>query len=889
MRQPLKLLRSLHYSIWIGLLTLWLVIIALPAVATSHLDRQTPIAEKVNPDTLASSPNLAEAGSASLDSSRNLNTYGLLQKGKTAYETGRFGEAVQHWQRAAHDYQKHKNTAYQALAGNYLALAYRELGKWREAEEQVNQSIQLIEEYTPRRRETANLTAITAQILNTKGSLQLAMGQAELALYSWQQAEDYYNQDQDKVGLFGSRLNQAQALQHLGLYRRAEKLLSQLQEDLTQQSDPFLKALGLRSLGNALQVTGNLTESKAVLEESLALAQEFNLTETISSTFFSLGNVARISGKSDLAIAYYQKAATASPDSLSAVESKLNQIDLLIQQEQWEKTNSLVWQVKTNLEALTTSRRTLYAKVNLAKKLTDLVSQNINFVSYDTDVPQLLETAISEAQALKDIRSQSYALGTLGYWYEKHREYSQAKQATEQALALAVNANAPDISYQWQWQLGRLFQAQGNIQEAIAVETAAVATLQDIRSDLVATNEDIQFSFRESVEPIYRNLVGLLLSNNPNQENLIQARETIESLQLAELENYFREACIDAKPKKIDQIDNNAAVIYPIILDDRLAVITSLPHSPLTYHEQKISEDEIEAILEKMLQSFNPIFSNKQRLELSQKLYDWLIEPNEAQFTQQDIETLVFVLDGSLRNLPMAALYNGDKYLIEKYRVALTPGLQLLEPTSLDNSKLKAVVAGLSQPNQGFAALPGVETEVSEISQRIPTQTLLNTEFTDESLRDSIRATSSPLVHLATHGQFSSNPEETFIVTWDDQIKVKEFEDLLRAREGQVAAQPIELLVMSACQTATGDKRAALGIAGVAVRSGARSTLATLWSVKDDSTVVLIDEFYQNLVDEDRDNTKSEALRQAQIALINSEDFKHPFYWAPFILVGNWL
>ena len=889
MRQPLKLLRSLHYSIWIGLLTLWLVIIALPAVATSHLDRQTPIAEKVNPDTLASSPNLAEAGSASLDSSRNLNTYGLLQKGKTAYETGRFGEAVQHWQRAAHDYQKHKNTAYQALAGNYLALAYRELGKWREAEEQVNQSIQLIEEYTPRRRETANLTAITAQILNTKGSLQLAMGQAELALYSWQQAEDYYNQDQDKVGLFGSRLNQAQALQHLGLYRRAEKLLSQLQEDLTQQSDPSLKALGLRSLGNALQVTGNLTESKAVLEESLALAQEFNLTETISSTFFSLGNVARISGKSDLAIAYYQKAATASPDSLSAVESKLNQIDLLIQQEQWEKTNSLVWQVKTNLEALTTSRRTLYAKVNLTKKLTDLVSHNINFVSYDTDVPQLLETAISEAQALKDIRSQSYALGTLGYWYEKHREYSQAKQATEQALALAVNANAPDISYQWQWQLGRLFQAQGNIQEAIAVETAAVATLQDIRSDLVATNEDIQFSFRESVEPIYRNLVGLLLSNNPNQENLIQARETIESLQLAELENYFREACIDAKPKKIDQIDNNAAVIYPIILDDRLAVITSLPHSPLTYHEQKISEDEIEAILEKMLQSFNPIFSNKQRLELSQQLYDWLIEPNEAQFTQQDIETLVFVLDGSLRNLPMAALYNGDKYLIEKYRVALTPGLQLLEPTSLDNSKLKAVVAGLSQPNQGFAALPGVETEVSEISQRIPTQTLLNTEFTDESLRDSIRATSSPLVHLATHGQFSSNPEETFIVTWDDQIKVKEFEDLLRAREGQVAAQPIELLVMSACQTATGDKRAALGIAGVAVRSGARSTLATLWSVKDDSTVVLIDEFYQNLVDEDRDNTKSEALRQAQIALINSEDFQHPFYWAPFILVGNWL
>ena len=111
----------------------------------------------------------------------------------------------------------------------------------------------------------------------------------------------------------------------------------------------------------------------------------------------------------------------------------------------------------------------------------------------------------------------------------------------------------------------------------------------------------------------------------------------------------------------------------------------------------------------------------------------------------------------------------------------------------------------------------------------------------------------------------------------------------MRVREENINAKPIELLVMSACQTATGDKRAALGIAGVAVRSGARSTLATLWSVKDDSTVVLMDEFYKQLAQPDSSITKSEALRQAQISLIHSTDFEHPFYWAPFILVGNWL
>ena len=165
---------------------------------------------------------------------------------------------------------------------------------------------------------------------------------------------------------------------------------------------------------------------------------------------------------------------------------------------------------------------------------------------------------------------------------------------------------------------------------------------------------------------------------------------------------------------------------------------------------------------------------------------------------------------------------------------------------------------------------------------------MLNEQFTNTSLREQLRATPSSLVHLATHGQFSSNPEETFIVTWNDQIKVKEFEDLLRAREEIGNAQPIELLVMSACQTAAGDKRAALGIAGVAVRSGARSTVATLWSVKDESTVALMDEFYQQLAKASPSMTKAEALRQAQISLVHSSDFNHPFYWSPFVLVGNW-
>lgn len=865
MQKLSKLLQSVHYTIWLVLLTIWLTTVAIPAVAT-NIEHPVSIVKTESKDA-----------------------FYLLTEGKTAYEAGRFTEAVQHWQQASQKYQKAQNNLYQALSNNYLALAYQELGQWQEAESKINSSLKFLDDYSSSKKEARNVSAVTAQVFNTQGSLHLAMGKAQLALNSWQQAEQYYRQEKDDFGLFGSQINQAQALQQLGLYRRSQKLLEKLQSKLTEESDPQLKALGLRSLGNALQVTGNLAESKNILEESLEISQSLNSPEATSATLFSLGNVARASDNSQQAIAFYQQAAATTSHPLTKIESNLNQINLLANQEQWNEITRLIPVVQQEIADLAPSRRAIYARVNLAKNLIDLEEQNLSFLEYEDYISNLLNKTIAQAQELNDFRGESYSLGTKGYWYEKQQQYTTAQQATEKALTLAVSANAPDITYQWQWQLGRLLQKQGDISGAIAAESQAVSILQDIRGDLVATNTDAQYSFRESVEPIYRNLVSLLLTNNPDQQNLVQAREVIESLQLAELENYFREACIEAKPKRIDQIDNKAAVIYPIILPERLAVIVSIPNTPLFYYDRLIPAEEVESSLDQLLQSLNPIYSNKKRLQLSQQIYEWLIQPSETELQNNQIETLVFVLDGSLRNLPMAALYDGEKYLIEKYRVALTPGLQLLEPESLDNRSLQAVVAGLSQSNQGFSALPAVETEVNDISQSIPSQLLLNQEFTKDSLRRQIRETSSPLVHLATHGQFSSNPEETFIVTWNDQIKVKEFEDLLRVREETVDTTPIELLVMSACQTATGDKRAALGIAGVAVRSGARSTLATLWSVKDNSTVRLMDEFYNQLANPSISTTKAEALRQAQISLINSDDFKHPFYWSPFILVGNWL
>ncbi|WP_052055546.1 CHAT domain-containing protein [Myxosarcina sp. GI1] len=563
---------------------------------------------------------------------------------------------------------------------------------------------------------------------------------------------------------------------------------------------------------------------------------------------------------------------------------------------QWQSATTLIDLIYANIDKLSLSRPTVFARINLAKNAIDLQANNpvvgdrplrAGFANRNPQIENLLQETLKQSRMLEDKRAEASTLGTLGYFYERQQQWSIARKFTEQALELSQAINATDISYQWQWQLGRLQKKQGDVAGAIAPYTEAVNNLQSLRSSLVAINPDAQFSFRESVEPVYRELVATLLDGTPSQAQLKQARETIESLQLAELENFFQEVCLTAKPKQIDDIDPTAAVIYPIILRDRLAVILSLPDRSLRYYSTYLPQAKIESTIENLYQSFNPVFSNQIRLQLSQQVYDWSIEPAEAELTKHEIKTLAFVLDGSLRNIPMAALYDGKQYAIEKYNIALTPGLQLLPPTSLKDN-LKAVAGGISQSNQGFASPPGVQTELTEISSYLPTKLLLDSEFTEANLQTKLARINAPILHIATHGQFSSDPENTYILTWNDRVKVNEFETLLRNRQF-TQINPLDLMVLSACQTAAGDKQAALGLAGVAVRSGARSTLATLWSVKDNSTTLLMNEFYQELVRSQSGLNKGEALRQAQLALIDSEDFDHPFYWAAFVLVGNWL
>lgn len=344
---------------------------------------------------------------------------------------------------------------------------------------------------------------------------------------------------------------------------------------------------------------------------------------------------------------------------------------------------------------------------------------------------------------------------------------------------------------------------------------------------------------------------------------------------------------MDATPTAIDEIDRRAAVIYPIILGDRLEVIVSLPDKSLQHYSQPIPQTELEFVIEELRQTLQ-IRSRRNFYQPAQKLYSWLIHPALTELAKHDIETLVFVPDGSLRNIPMAAIHDGKQYLIENYNVALTPGLQLLAPLSLEQVKFKTLAAGITQQRRGFSSLEYVNRELTDIQNQTDSFVLRDDNFTQQRLQEKIQTARYPIVHIATHGQFSSNLEDTFLLTWDGNINIDELNQTLQNTDSE-GQQAIELLILSACDTARGDKRAALGLAGMAVRAGARTTLATLWAVYDESTALTMNYFYQNITQSQSKLNKAQALRQAQLNLINSSQFKHPYYWSPFVMVGNWL
>ena len=418
------------------------------------------------------------------------------------------------------------------------------------------------------------------------------------------------------------------------------------------------------------------------------------------------------------------------------------------------------------------------------------------------------------------------------------------------------------------------------------------------------------------------NAVSITATNTLAMGNIAEAVPQIEQAQASEYAEYFggesfedapvtTEGIRDTLGNIVEETGTKPAIVYGLVLPDQLEIVLVAPDGrPI----RKVVPEAPKQLLMETVREFRGQLTNHRErnsnsyLENAQLLYKWLIAPIEKELQENNIDTILFSMDSGLRSLPIAALHDGQQFLVEKYSLGLIPSISLTNTRyrSLQNTQVLAM--GASEFPDA-PPLPAVPIELATITEELwQGEAFINEKFTQDNLLSQREEHGYEILHLATHGEFQAGAQNySYIYFGDRKLGMDELREL-RLRQPQV-----ELLVLSACRTAVGDETAELGFAGLAVQSGAKSALASLWYVSDKGTLVLMSEFYRQL---SQVPIKAEALRQAQIAMIrgkvkiedgrivsvnqgkdielpeqlsglSNQDFSHPYYWSAFTMIGS--
>ncbi|MCM0593847.1 MAG: CHAT domain-containing protein [Gloeotrichia echinulata DEX184] len=793
----------------------------------------------------------------------------------------------------------------------------------------------------------------TAETLTQQGFLQLYQGQANAALKTWRGAYQAYQELNYQPGMTGSLINQSLAFQALGSYINAcqiltqalslkswicpnslhqeatsNKLLSDFKLILQKQPREILQITGFHNLANVLRIMGEPEKSYAIIKHCLALIPQLKadsrlenqLLLNLANTEFTLYNQAKSKYQlTDEPISHNKALILAKSKFISAQEiyqklslekneislkASLNWLNLLlnIKSSNFYPDFTLNKSISVIINSLLTKFNQveklpiiecIYYKLNFSRNLIK-ISQDNNFINLSPYNLQSIALSLSQealinAQKLNNQRAISYALGTLGHIYTVSKELLKAEDYFYNAMSFAQAVQAWDIAYEWQWELGRLYRLSRKLEQANQFYAAAINNLDKTDNDVLLINSNIQFAFKEKVEPLYHEYIDLLLTqDNFNKTYLKKAVEIQEQLNFAEVENFlqcgkFAEASLNSNFQH--KLKDLPAIIYLIKLADRVEVVVKTPQE-IYRHTVNFS-----LVSEPLNNLFNIIqsqeFVDTKSLNFfiySQTIYQLLFEPIKQYLPQSG--NLGFVLDSYFQNLPINMLYDGNQYLIEAYNVSIGSSAKQLRQSLLERAK--TLVSGVSQIGPSFnniivpknlRPLPQVKIEIENIKKNNPSAlTLIDAEFTRDKFQQNVEDNYFSIIHLSTHAQFSSDLEQTFILAWDTPINVQDLKILVQNKSS------LDLLVLSACQTAKGDRRSFLGIAGIAAQAGARGILASLWLVDAESTTQLMSKFYDGLK---HGLTKAEALQVAQLSLLKSDKYFHPYYWSGFILVGG--
>ncbi|MBT9317956.1 CHAT domain-containing protein [Leptothoe spongobia] len=410
----------------------------------------------------------------------------------------------------------------------------------------------------------------------------------------------------------------------------------------------------------------------------------------------------------------------------------------------------------------------------------------------------------------------------------------------------------------------------------------------------------------------------------PQELTLSQKVVNMELRLESEYETYFGEdlAEVTQPPEEIattlariaDETGTSPAVLWAIPRTDHLHLVLITPNGePIVRDLYDVPRD----LLDKTTEQFHRHISRptgRAYMPAARKLHDWLIGTYEEEFlAPAGIDTLLVCSGDGLRGLALSALHDGQQFLVEKYSLTSIPAFNLID-TSYDPIEPGNLLAMGASEFTDLAPLPAVPVELSNIAWQLRTaegrdriwqgRSLLNQSFTLDNFNTLLGRQSYDIVHLATHAEFKpGRPDNSYIQLWDQRLTLEEMSNL------NWQLPNLELLVLSACETAVGDSNAELGFAGLALRAGVKSAVASLWDVSDAGTLALMSEFYHQIPNS---VTKAEALRQAQLNLLrdntqavdlsrlqksdgainntdvlSTDSLSHPFYWAGFSMISS--
>jgi CHAT domain-containing protein/tetratricopeptide (TPR) repeat protein len=801
----------------------------------------------------------------------------LTNLGNAYYSLGDYQQAISVYEQALAIFHELEDRLGEGAALTGLGNAYFSLGDYRQAISFHEQALAISRELENRRGEGTDLTNL--------GNAYFSLGDYRQAISFHEQALAIARELEDRGGEGAALTNLGNAYHSLGDYRQAISFHEQALAIARELEDRRGEGADLGNLGNAYRSLGDYRQAISFHEQALAIARELEDRRGEGTALTGLGNAYRSLDDYRQAISFHEQALAIAREledrsGEGIVLSNLG--DTLAQMEQPEL--AIIF-LKASVEVRESIRGDIRSlDTALQQSFTDTVAGSYRFLA---DL-LLQQNRILEAQRVLDLL--------------KVQELDDSLRGVR-----STSGTASGVAL-WGVETDLLA-----LYEQVIAESTELAQLQAANYDSLSPEQQQRLAtLRQRSADVQSRFIAFL--DRPEVKELLASIRTETEGQNLAIETQHR-----ALQNNLRTLPQKTALLYPLILPDRLELVLVTADGPPLRYPIAVKGDELNRAIVAFGQALKDPTSDIQ--PLAQQLYTWLVAPMEGQLDQLGIESLLYAPDGALRYVPLAALHDGEQYLAQRFSLSHITAASLTNFDQVPDAERRRLLAAacarcnftitIGDTSFPFGDLPYTETEVKALAEQVPnTSVLLNQGFSRRELEN--RLGSYSIIHLATHGAVVENqPSQSFVVLGSGEHVT------LETIRQSWSLSHAELVVLSACETAVGSAQLGSGVEILGLgyqiqEAGAQGVLASLWQVNDYGTQLLMSAFYNALA---QGMTKTQALQAAQqslmtgdfsavggdrasINLISSETrqplgaegaLAHPYYWAPFILIGNGL